>query len=232
MPWASRVPAILEAVRRNCRRCCAREDAIRRRRSRRSPADFISRANRRSSNRFRRPISRCRRRRTILEGLRVGYRHYNAANGPRAAYPFGFGLSYTTFAYIRLSLNQPNLVATDASWDPAHEQGPAVILSFTVTNRGRRTGVAVPQIYVEFPPAATEPAALLKAFERIELVPGESRRLSVPLGQRAFAVYVPSENRWKVFPGRYRVRVGESSTAVLLSADITARTPTNGLEPR
>lgn len=157
----------------------------------------------------------------FTEGLRVGYRHYGAPHGPRAAYPFGFGLSYTAFAYGQLLLTRHQIPAIDVP-ETTSEETPAVVVNVRVSNRGDRAGVAVPQVYIRFPSTATEPAAILKGFERIQLGPGKSALISLPLRTRDFAVYVPSERRWKVQPGVYRVCVGTSSTALLLCGDVTA----------
>ena len=83
--------------------------------------------------------------------------------------------------------------------------------SFTIRNTGRRAGSVVPQVYLDFPRAAGEPAPLLKGYDKVHLQPGESRRVAIALDQRAFSVYDAAAGRWAVRPGIYRVIVGDSS---------------------
>jgi beta-glucosidase len=125
------------------------------------------------------------------EGLDVGYRWYDA-KGIEPAYPFGFGLSYTSFAYSGLS----------TSPDSA---------SVTVTNTGHRTGIAVPQLYLGFPQAAGEPPRQLKGFQKVSLRPGASRRVTFPLDSRSFSHWDTAAGSWAITPGCYDVLVGASS---------------------
>ncbi|HKX43948.1 MAG TPA: glycoside hydrolase family 3 C-terminal domain-containing protein [Burkholderiaceae bacterium] len=145
------------------------------------------------------------------EGLRTGYRHFNAPGAPRAEYPFGFGLSYTRFAYSGLVLDRAAFNAGTAGADGTLKGQRGVTATFTVTNTGRRAGAAVPQLYLEYPRAADEPAPLLKGYEKLELRPGESKRVSITLDQHAFSVYEANAGRWAVVPGMYRLAVGDSS---------------------
>ena len=128
---------------------------------------------------------------TYKEGLDVGYRWYDA-KGIEPAFPFGFGLSYASFAYSGLSAS-PDAV------------------SVTVRNTGRRAGVAVPQLYLGFPAAAGEPPRQLKGYGKISLRPGESRRVTFPLDSRSFSHWDTAANAWSVTPGCYDVLVGTSS---------------------
>jgi beta-glucosidase len=148
------------------------------------------------------------------EGLRVGYRHYEAT-GTDPLFPFGHGLSYTSFRYGDLSVDRDAFVGAAAP-----DAQRAVTVSFDVTNTGERAGTVVPQVYVEFPRAADEPAHQLKGFASIRLEPGEIRRVSVPLDQRAFAVYDADADSWKVLPGTYEVRVADSTADVRLTAPV------------
>jgi beta-glucosidase len=149
------------------------------------------------------------------EGLRVGYRHYDAT-GTQPLFPFGHGLSYTSFGYGDVSVDRDAFIGAGA---PGAQR--AVTVSFDVTNTGDRAGTVVPQVYVEFPRAAAEPAHQLKGFASVRLEPGETRRVSVPLDQRAFAVYDPDADGWKVPAGTYEVRVGDSSADVRLTARVS-----------
>jgi beta-glucosidase len=127
------------------------------------------------------------------EGVFVGYRWYDEKR-ITPAFPFGFGLSYTRFRYSALKL-------TPAS------------ATFSVTNVGRRTGSAVPQLYVGFPndQSAPEPPRQLKGFKKVILAPGRSRRVTLPLDPRAFSHWDSAATDWRVTPGCFRVTVGNSS---------------------
>jgi beta-glucosidase len=149
------------------------------------------------------------------EGLRVGYRHYEATR-TEPLFSFGHGLSYTTFRYADVAVDRDAFVA---SAPPDGEHG--VTVSFDVANTGERAGAVVPQVYVEFPQAAGEPSQQLKGFDKVWLEPGESRRVSVRLDQRAFAIYDPDADGWKVMPGTYRVHVGDSADDVRLGTPVT-----------
>ncbi|WP_019630834.1 glycoside hydrolase family 3 C-terminal domain-containing protein [Actinomadura atramentaria] len=128
------------------------------------------------------------------EGVNVGYRHYDAA-GIAPRYPFGFGLSYTTFAYSKLTVSSGKVTAT-------------------VTNTGSRAGTAVPQLYLELPSPGTsvpQPPRQLKGFQKVALAPGASATVTFPLTSRSLAYWDTASHGWKVAPGCYRVGVGSSS---------------------
>ena len=136
------------------------------------------------------------------EGLYVGYRYYQTA-GVAPAYPFGFGLSYTTFAY------------SDVKATP---QG----VSLTVTNTGDREGAEIVQVYVAKPDAKIfRPAQELKGFARAFLNPGESRDVTIPLDDKAFRYWNVRTNHWEVEGGCYELRVGASCEDIRLRAVIT-----------
>ncbi len=139
------------------------------------------------------------------EGIYVGYRWFDHhAIEPR--FPFGHGLSYTTF---------------DAARATATTAGDSVTVSFDVTNTGGRPGATVAQVYVR-PPAGPvdRPPQELKGFERVDLRPGETRRVSVPLDRRAFAHWDVPGHRWAVAAGRYVLAVGFSSRDVRATAGV------------
>ncbi|WP_412543014.1 fibronectin type III-like domain-contianing protein [Longispora sp. K20-0274] len=100
----------------------------------------------------------------------------------------------------------------------------AVTASVTVTNTGSRTGTVTPQAYLRFPTSAGEPAAQLKGFDRVTLAPGESRRVSFALDQRAFSVYEPAADQWKVRTGAYQIRIADSATDPGLTRQVTVTT--------
>lgn len=140
---------------------------------------------------------------TFSEGVMVGYRHYDA-KGIEPRFPFGHGLSYTTFRYS-------DLAASTGS------------VKVTVTNTGARTGIAVPQLYIGMPsPGADvpQPPRQLKGYTKITLRPGESRRVTFPLSQRSFAYWNESAKAWKVADGCYRIMVGSSSRDIAETASL------------
>ena len=131
------------------------------------------------------------------EGLDVGYRWYDA-HGVKPLFPFGFGLSYTSFAFSRLRIVRAR-------------RGAGAAVSFTLTNTGSRDGADVAQVYVGMPPAAGEPPRQLKGFQKVRLSPGRSSRVTINLGPTAFVHWNGRTNAWAVSAGRYRIFVGDSS---------------------
>jgi beta-glucosidase len=128
------------------------------------------------------------------EGLKVGYKWYDAEKKP-ALFPFGFGLSYTTYAYSGLSVTA----------------GDSTSVSFTVKNIGKRAGTEIAQIYASLPDSAGEPPKRLVGWARVELAPGESKQVSVPVSRDRLTVYDEGSDSWKLVPGNYVFRVGSSS---------------------
>lgn len=141
------------------------------------------------------------------EGLQVGYRHY-LARGIRPLFPFGFGLSYTTFAIGRLRV--PDRVRA----------GTAVTATVRVRNTGARAGSEVVQAYVESPPSAGEPSPTLQGFARVTLRPGRSTIARVRLARRAFMHWDEGRGAWAPSAGRSRVLVGTSATDTPLRARV------------
>jgi beta-glucosidase len=142
------------------------------------------------------------------EGLLVGYRWYDARQLP-VAFPFGHGLTYTTFDYSALSVEVADAAAA------------RVDVGLTVTNTGPRPGTETVQLYVADPVATVmRPTQELKAFGRVDLAPGESRRMRFALDSRAFAWWSPRDGRWVVEGGRFELRVGASSRDIRLRAEI------------
>lgn len=136
------------------------------------------------------------------EGLYVGYRYYDTAGVP-TAFPFGYGLSYTSFAYSDLN---------------ADENG----VSLTVTNTGSCAGAEVVQLYVAKPDAKIfRPAKELKGFVKVQLEAGESKTVTIPLDDKAFRYWNVATDRWEVEGGSYQLLVGASSTDIRLSAAVT-----------
>jgi beta-glucosidase len=134
------------------------------------------------------------------EGIDVGYRWYDAKK-VTPLFPFGFGLSYTSFAYSHLRIARTRR---------------QVAVSFTVTNTGARVGSDVPQVYVDDPRAAGEPPKQLQGFEKVFLRPRWSKRLKVTLSARSFSYWDSNARRWRMAPGLYRILVGASSRDIRL----------------
>lgn len=138
------------------------------------------------------------------EGLYVGYRYYQTAGVP-VAFPFGYGLSYTSFAYADLTV-----------------EGNDVAL--TVTNTGGRAGSEVVQLYVSKPDGAVfRPALELKGFAKVYLQAGESRRVHLTLDDKAFRYWNVKTNAWETEGGEYRLCVGASCADIRLSAAVTVQ---------
>ena len=128
------------------------------------------------------------------EGLKVGYKWYDAEN-KEPLFPFGYGLSYTSFAWSDLQVIS----------------APLVTVSFSLRNTGGRAGAQVAQVYVGLPAGAGEPPKRLVAWERVELAAGESKKVTLALSPRYLSVYNPEKDAWELVPGRYQVMVGGSS---------------------
>jgi beta-glucosidase len=140
------------------------------------------------------------------EGVLMGYRWFDQRK-LGVAYPFGYGLSYTSFAYRNLRI----------------EAGAPATVTAEVTNTGASKGWAVPQLYVGMPePKAgvVQPPNQLKGFDKLELQPGETRTVSFPLDERAFSYWDTDADAFRVAPGCYQVRVGPSSRDLPLSGVI------------
>ena len=134
------------------------------------------------------------------EGIYVGYRHFDTFDRP-VAYPFGFGLSYTTFVYSRAT---------------ARLQGDQVVLSVTIRNTGVRSGKEVVQVYMSSP--SGEPAHELKAFAKSrELQPGESQTLTMHVPVRLLAGFDEQNSRWLLPAGEYTFAFAASSRDVRLT---------------
>jgi beta-glucosidase len=145
------------------------------------------------------------------EGVFVGYRGYEH-NHVKPLYPFGFGLSYTTFQYSHIEVKPAAGSSTGAGYE----------VTFDVTNTGQRAGADVAQVYVaEADPKVPRPPKELKGFSRVQLAAGETKHVSVSLNARAFTFYDVTAKHWHADAGKYTVEVGDSSEDVPLQADIT-----------
>ena len=164
------------------------------------------------------------------EDLQMGYRWYQA-NGVQPLFPFGFGLSYTTFAYSGLSV-APTV-------DP-QTGTTALAVTYTITNTGARQGAEASQVYLTLPPAAGQPSKRLVGFQKVDLAPGASQQVTVTINSAAsnhpLSYWVPvnnapapgwSQGSWQTAPGNYTVHVGTSSadTALVATVPLTPKAP-------
>ncbi len=141
--------------------------------------------------------------------LMVGYRYWTTT-GKHPLFPFGFGLSYTAFGFSHLNV-------------PATAQaGSTVPVSFDVTNTGNLEGAEVAQLYVSDPSAKVDrPERELKGFQKVRLAPGETKHVTLDLDARAFSYWSEPAHKWTIDPGRFVIRVGDSSENTPLTADLT-----------
>ena len=143
------------------------------------------------------------------EGIFVGYRHFDHA-GVKPLYPFGFGLSYTDFAFSDLHVTK--------------DGAQAVKVSFLVRNSGSRSGDEVAQVYVgEQDAPVPRPVRELKAFRRVHLEPGKSSRVSLELGRRAFSYWDTTTHDWKLDNATFQIEVGDSEEALPLHGTVQLR---------
>jgi beta-glucosidase len=138
------------------------------------------------------------------EGLKVGYKWFEAEN-KQPLFPFGFGLSYTTYAYSGLT---------------ASVSGKDVTVTFSIKNIGKRAGAEIAQIYASLPAGTGEPPKRLVAFERVGLAPGETKSVSVKLDPWFLSIFNAEKNAWELVPGDYKVLIGGSSQATTLTQAI------------
>jgi beta-glucosidase len=138
------------------------------------------------------------------EKLKVGYAWYDAEKKP-VLFPFGFGLSYTSYAYSGLTV----------------KSGDALAVSFTVKNTGKRAGTEIAQVYAALPASAGEPPKRLIGWARVELAPGESKLVSIPVDHDRLTIFDEAADAWKLVPGAYNVMAGGSSQDLPLHQEVT-----------
>ena len=143
------------------------------------------------------------------EGLQVGYRYYDTT-GVAPLFPFGYGLSYTTFRYSNLRLST-HAVTNSMSGPGGGQSTTLVTATATVTNTGTRAGSDVAQLYLGDPASVGEPARQLEGYQRVTLQPGQSTTVRVPLTGHALSYFDTSANGWVVPDGDFTVYVGDSS---------------------
>lgn len=131
---------------------------------------------------------------TYDEGVKVGYKWYDAEKKP-VLFPFGYGLSYTTYSYSNLAVTPGN--------------NPRV--SFTVTNTGSRAGAEIAEVYASLPATASEPPKRLVGWSKIKLSAGESKEVTVEVDPKYLSIFNVERNSWELIPGDYQFMVGGSS---------------------
>ncbi len=142
------------------------------------------------------------------EGIFVGYRHYDAKQ-IAPLFPFGYGLSYTSYGYANLKITKGT--------------GANVTVEADVTNTGTRTGADIAELYVGSPssPAVPEAPQELAGFQKVLLTPGQTRHVTFTLNARSFSYWSLSAHGWRIAGGRYQIRLGGSSRNQPLSGTVT-----------
>ena len=134
-------------------------------------------------------------------GLKVGYKWFDA-EAKTPLFPFGYGLSYTTFTYsgLRAGIDR---------------------VSFTVRNTGTRAGAEIAQVYVGLPAASQEPPKRLVTWEKLRLAPGESKTVTLPIEPKLLSIFNEQKDNWELLSGQYTFFVGSSSRETPLSAVVS-----------
>jgi beta-glucosidase len=141
---------------------------------------------------------------TYDEGVKVGYKWYDAEK-KAVLFPFGYGLSYTSYAYSNLKVTP----------------GKKPHVAFTVKNTGRRDGAEVTEVYASLPAAASEPPKRLVVFSKIWLKAGESKEVAVDVNPKYLSIFNVEQNGWQLIPGEYMFMVGGSSENLPLKQSVT-----------
>ncbi len=137
---------------------------------------------------------------TYDEGLKVGYKWYDAEK-KEPLYPFGFGLSYTTYKYSGMKATKDTV-------------------TFEVANTGARAGAEIAEVYATLPQAAGEPFKRLVAWEKVKLAPGESKSVTLHLEPFYLSIFNANKDAWELIPGEYTIQAGASSRDLPLHASI------------
>ncbi len=137
---------------------------------------------------------------TYDEGLKVGYKWYDAEN-KQPLYPFGFGLSYTTFKYSGMKTSKDSV-------------------TFAVANTGTREGAEIAEVYATLPQTAGEPFKRLVAWEKVKLAPGESKSVTLRLDPFYLSIFNADKDAWQLVPGEYTIQAGGSSRDLPLRGSV------------
>jgi beta-glucosidase len=140
---------------------------------------------------------------TYDEGVKVGYKWYDAEN-KSVLFPFGYGLSYTTYSYSNLTVMP----------------GKRPRVTFTVTNTGKRAGAEVAEVYASLPTAAAEPPKRLVGWSKVKLNAGENKEVAVEIDPKYLSIFNVEQNGWQLIPGEYGFMVGGSSQDLPLKKSV------------
>jgi beta-glucosidase len=143
---------------------------------------------------------------TYDEGVKVGYKWYDAEKKP-VLFPFGYGLSYTTYSYSNLKVTP----------------GKTPRVSFTITNTGSRAGAEVAEVYASLPAAAAEPPKRLVGFSKVKLNAGESKEVTVDVDPKYLSIFNVEQNGWQLLPGDYGFMAGGSSQDLPLKQTVSLK---------
>jgi beta-glucosidase len=143
---------------------------------------------------------------TYDEGVKVGYKWYDAEKKP-VLFPFGYGLSYTTYSYSNLKVTP----------------GKNPRVTFTVTNTGDRAGAEVAEVYASLPPGAAEPPKRLVGWSKVKLNAGESKDVVVEVDPKYLSIFNVEHNGWQLIPGDYGIMVGGSSQDLPLKESVNLK---------
>jgi beta-glucosidase len=143
---------------------------------------------------------------TYDEGLKVGYKWYDAEKKP-VLFPFGYGLSYTSYSYSGLSVTSENKVK----------------VAFTVTNTGARAGAEIAEVYAALPASTQEPPKRLVGWSKVKLEPGEKRTVTLEIEPKYLSIFDEAKNAWTLVPGDYTFLVGGSSQDLPLKAGVNLK---------
>jgi beta-glucosidase len=151
------------------------------------------------------------------EGVFVGYRHFDA-HDIQPLFPFGHGLSYTTFV-------RKNLKMTPLEFSAEELQNQVITIDLDVVNTGKRSGSDVVQVYIGFPSTAAipQPPRQLKAFAKVALEPHQTRHVHLLLNWRSFSYWDTNKHAWSVLPGKYKIMIGSSSCGRDLQGEVNIR---------
>jgi len=137
------------------------------------------------------------------EGLKVGYKWFDAEKKP-VLFPFGYGLSYTSYGYSGLTV----------------KAGEKVTATFTVANTGARAGAEVAEVYAALPASAQEPPKRLVGWSKVKLAAGEKKTVTVEIDPKYLSIFDEQKGGWKLVPGEYTILVGGSSDKLPLKATV------------
>ncbi|MGC1450481.1 MAG: glycoside hydrolase family 3 C-terminal domain-containing protein [Candidatus Sulfotelmatobacter sp.] len=143
---------------------------------------------------------------TYDEGVKVGYKWYDAEHKP-VLFPFGYGLSYTTYSYSNFMVLP----------------GKKPLVSFTVTNTGTRAGAEVAEVYASLPAAAAEPPKRLVGWSKVKLNAGEAKNIAIEVDPKYLSIFNVEHNAWQLIPGDYTFMAGGSSQDLPLKASVNLR---------